>query len=129
MRLADDPIIQRQFLELIKQNKSNMAMAKILGVSRPVVTELRQMFGYTGVILGRVPAGARIFDKAANRKRFLRLYYTGLTDNEIAARMHYAISTIGNYRRSLGLIGNGGSGYGGWRVNNTTRAQYRGKAG
>ena len=63
-----------------------------------------------------------IFADPHNRRWFMALYKAGYTDKEIGERMSINAVTVGAHRRSLELPGNGGTGYGGYRVNNTTRA-------
>jgi hypothetical protein len=69
----------------------------------------------------------KIFDMPHWQREFKRLYKQKLTDKEIGAHIGVCKETVGTYRRSLGLDGNGGSGHGGYRVNNTTRAGQRHK--
>jgi len=71
------------------------------------------------------PGYIRIFDRPEYQLYFDRLYRDGYTDKEMAAILNTCETTVADYRRSLGLKGNGGTGYGGWRVNSTTRAKWK----
>lgn len=121
MRLCDNPEIRTKFCDLHKAKMSNVAIAKELCVSLEIVKQLCRIYGVRGQ--GRRWPGERIFDLPQNQVRFARFYAKGLIDKEIAERMNVSESVVGNHRRSLGLDGNGGTGYGGYRVNSTTRAE------
>jgi hypothetical protein len=64
----------------------------------------------------------KIFDDPENQKKFDDLYTRGKIDKVIAKEIPCSEYTVGEHRRSQGLSPHGGSGQGGYRVNDTTRA-------
>lgn len=61
-----------------------------------------------------------------DEQKRIELYREGKLDGEIAKELGYAVITIAKWRMSRGLPANGGSGWGGLRVNNKRHNLQRG---